>query len=147
MIVATSLLAVSWIFMLDELLAREGIARWGVLAHVAADVGLVTMAILMWSRAGSPGRPSLNLVVAGVYRHVRNPMISGVVLILLGEALALLSRGLLNWALGFLVVNLIYIPLLEEPMLVGRFGDEYRQYKQHVPRWVPRRTAWAPPWR
>jgi len=94
----------------------------------------------------APWDPPKHLVVAGVYRHVRNPMISGVVLILFGEALALLSRGLLNWALGFLLINFIYIPLLEEPMLEGRFGDEYRQYKQNVPRWVPRRTAWVPPW-
>jgi diguanylate cyclase (GGDEF)-like protein len=65
-IVATSLLAVSWIFMLDELLSRDGIERWGVLAHAAFDVGLVTVAILMWSRTGSAGRPSLNLVVGGM---------------------------------------------------------------------------------
>lgn len=94
----------------------------------------------------APWDPPRHLVVAGVYRHVRNPMISGVILILFGEALVFLSRGLLNWALGFLVINFIYIPLLEEPMLEGRFGDEYRQYKRHVPRWVPRRTAWVPPW-
>jgi protein-S-isoprenylcysteine O-methyltransferase Ste14 len=31
-------------------------------------------------------------------------------------------------------------------MLEGRFGGEYRQYKRHVPRWVPRRTVWTPPW-
>jgi protein-S-isoprenylcysteine O-methyltransferase Ste14 len=85
-------------------------------------------------------------VVAGVYRHVRNPMISGVVLILLGETLIFRSLGLVEWALIFFAINLIYIPLLEEPMLEGRFGDEYRQYKRHVPRWVPRRTAWTPPW-
>ncbi|MDT5012941.1 MAG: diguanylate cyclase [Mycobacterium sp.] len=65
-IVATSLLAVSWMFMLDELLAGAGIERWGVLAHAAADVGLVTVAILMWSRSGPAGRPSLNVVVAGI---------------------------------------------------------------------------------
>ena len=36
--------------------------------------------------------------------------------------------------------------ILEEPILEARFGAEYRQYKAHVPRWVPRRTAWTPPW-
>ena len=64
-IVATSLLAVSWIFMLDGQLGPAGLERWGVLAHVAFDVGLVTIAILMWSRSGS-ARPSLNLVVGGM---------------------------------------------------------------------------------
>ncbi len=104
--------------------------------HQFATVGRGTLA---------PWDPPKHLVVEGVYRHVRNPMISGVVLILLGEALVFLSLGLLEWALGFISLNAIYIPLLEEPMLEGRFGDDYRQYKRYVPRWVPRRTAWTPP--
>lgn len=45
-----------------------------------------------------------------------------------------------------MALNATYIPLLEEPMLEVRFGDDYRQYKRYVPRWVPRRTAWTPPW-
>jgi len=94
----------------------------------------------------APWDPPRHLVVSGVYRRVRNPMISGVILILLGEALALRSTPLLEWAAGFWVINAIYIPLLEEPMLEARFGDEYGEYKAHVPRWVPRRTAWTPPW-
>ena len=94
----------------------------------------------------APWDPPRHLVVSGVYRRVRNPMISGVILILFGEALAILSTPLLQWAVGFWVINAIYIPLLEEPMLESRFGDEYREYKAHVPRWVPRRTAWTPPW-
>jgi protein-S-isoprenylcysteine O-methyltransferase Ste14 len=117
---------------------------------ILCGLALVLVTIQYFATLGrgtlAPWDPPRHLVVAGVYRHVRNPMISGVVLILFGETLVFLSRGLLNWALGFLVVNLIYIPLLEEPMLEGRFGDEYRQYKRHVPRWVPRRTAWTPPW-
>ena len=84
-------------------------------------------------------------MVEGVYRHVPNPMNSGVVLILLGESLVFLPLGCWSWALGFKSLNAIYIPLLEEPMLEGRFGDDYRQYKRYVPRWVPRRTAWTPP--
>ena len=58
---------------------------------------------------------------------------------------ATVTLGLLEWALGFMALNAAYIPLLEEPMLERRFGDDYRQYKRHVPRWVPRRTAWTPP--
>ncbi|MFL6234615.1 MAG: methyltransferase family protein [Thermoanaerobaculia bacterium] len=117
---------------------------------IGCGLALVFVTIRQFATLGrgtlAPWDPPKHLVVAGVYRHVRNPMISGVVLILLGETLIFRSRGLVEWALGFLVVNAIYIPLLEEPMLEGRFGDEYRQYKRHVPRWVPRRTAWTPPW-
>lgn len=85
------------------------------------------------------------LVVRGPYRRVRNPMISGVLVVLLGETLLLGSPPLLVWFLIALVVNLVYIPLLEEPGLEARFGDDYRLYRQHVPRWFPRRTPWEPP--
>lgn len=93
----------------------------------------------------APWDPPQRLVVRGIYRYVRNPMISGVFCILLGETILLGSRPLLYWWLIFVVINLIYIPLLEEPGLVQRFGADYELYRRHVPRWVPRLHAWQPP--
>ena len=86
----------------------------------------------------APWDPPRTLVVIGPYRYVRNPMISGVVFILAGEALLLLSWPHLEWMLVFLAINLIYIPLVEEPMLEQRFGEPYRVYKQRVRRVIPR---------
>jgi protein-S-isoprenylcysteine O-methyltransferase Ste14 len=71
-------------------------------------------------------------------------MISGVLLVLLGEAAVLLSRTHLAWALVFLGINAVYIPLLEEPLLASRFGEAYRDYCRHVPRLLPRRRPWVP---
>jgi protein-S-isoprenylcysteine O-methyltransferase Ste14 len=90
----------------------------------------------------APWDPPRQLVVRGPYRYVRNPMISGVVLVLFGEALVLLSRPHFEWALIFLGVNAIYIPLLEEPLLAQRFGAAYREYCRHVPRLLPRWRPW-----
>jgi protein-S-isoprenylcysteine O-methyltransferase Ste14 len=90
----------------------------------------------------APWDPPRRLVVRGPYRYVRNPMISGVVFVLLGEAAVLLSRALLEWALLFLAINAVYIPLVEEPMLRQRFGREYDEYRRRVPRLVPRATPW-----
>ena len=92
----------------------------------------------------APWDPPRQLVVRGPYRYVRNPMISGVVLTLLGEALLLLSRPHLTWALIFLGINSVYIPLLEEPLLAERFGPGYREYCEHVPRLLPRLRPWEP---
>ena len=86
----------------------------------------------------APWDPPSTFVVNGPYRVVRNPMISGVIAILLGESLVLGSRGVATWAVAFALINVFYIPLLEEPMLVARFGESYREYKRTVPRWVPR---------
>jgi protein-S-isoprenylcysteine O-methyltransferase Ste14 len=70
-------------------------------------------------------------------------MISGVVLVLFGEALLLLSRAHLIWAVAFLAINTLYIPVLEEPLLERRFGADYREYCRNVPRLLPRLRPWA----
>ena len=93
----------------------------------------------------APWDPPRRLVLRGPYRFVRNPMISGVVFVLVGEGLLLLSRPHLVWALTFFAINCVYIPLIEEPMLEARFGDAYAEYSRHVPRLVPRLRPWRWP--
>jgi protein-S-isoprenylcysteine O-methyltransferase Ste14 len=92
----------------------------------------------------APWDPPQHLVVQGPYRYVRNPMISGVVFLLFGEALALRSWPHARWAVLFLAINLVYIPLFEEPQLEERFGASYREYRQHVGRLLPRLRPWQP---
>jgi hypothetical protein len=69
-------------------------------------------------------------------------MISGVIFVLLGEAILATSLPLLGWFILFVIGNAVYIPLAEEPGLVKRFGADYLTYKQNVPRWIPRLRAW-----
>ena len=128
---------------LNLLLALVGIAL--ILGGLTLVVVTVRLFILIGKGTLAPWDPTQRLVVTGVYRYVRNPMISGVFSILLGESVLLGSPALVMWTLAFAIVNLIYIPLLEEPGLVERFGDDYREYTRHVPRWLPRRTPWTPP--
>ena len=92
----------------------------------------------------APWDPPRRLVLRGPYRYVRNPMISGVLFILFGEALLLLSRPHLAWALIFLAANAVWIPLFEESDLRRRFGDSYVEYCRHVPRLFPRLRPWEP---
>jgi len=92
----------------------------------------------------APWDPPRALVLRGPYRFVRNPMISGVIFILFSEACVLLSAPHATWAAAFLALNLIYIPLVEEPQLERRFGDPYREYRRHVRRFLPRLRPWAP---
>jgi protein-S-isoprenylcysteine O-methyltransferase Ste14 len=90
----------------------------------------------------APWDPTRRLVTSGIYRYARNPMITGVFLILLGESLWFASGELAVWAAVFFTINAAYIPLVEEKGLVDRFGAEYETYKRHVPRWVPRVSPW-----
>ena len=68
----------------------------------------------------APWDPPRHLVIAGAQRYVRNPMISRVLLVLIGEALLLVSWPHVTWALIFFAINAIYIPLVEEPRLAER---------------------------
>lgn len=120
---------------LGLLLLGVGLALFGASLRRFAAEGEGTLA---------PWDPPRRLVIRGPYRYVRNPMISGVLLVLFGEAAVLLSRPHLAWALVFLGINAVYIPLLEEPLLALRFGDAYRDYCRHVPRLLPRRRPWVP---
>src|SRR5512138_1112659 len=94
---------------------------------VLAGVALAATSIGLFSRSGegtlAPWDPTQRLVVRGPYRHVRNPMISGVMAVLLGEAAVLGTVQALGWFLGFVLANVLYMPLVEEPGLERRFGD------------------------
>jgi len=120
-------------FLIAALLMFLGLVLFGWTVSLFAAVGRGTLA---------PWDPTQQLVVQGPYRHVRNPMISAVLFILLGEAALLGSLPLVAWFLFFFALNQFYIPLFEEPDLERRFGDSYRLYRQHVPRWIPRLKPW-----
>ena len=92
----------------------------------------------------APWDPTTKMIVTGPYAYVRNPMITGVVLILISEALMLGSLVIGIWAVVFLVINMFYFPLSEEPGLRKRFGKEYEEYCKNVPRYIPRLTPWRP---
>jgi protein-S-isoprenylcysteine O-methyltransferase Ste14 len=91
----------------------------------------------------APWDPTRNLVAVGPYRFVRNPMISAVALLLIGQALVWGSWVVGVWAGVFIVINHVYFALSEEPGLEERFGEPYRLYKANVPRWVPRLRPWS----
>jgi protein-S-isoprenylcysteine O-methyltransferase Ste14 len=43
----------------------------------------------------------------------------------------------------FVLINVVYIPLLEEPILAARFGQAYVRYKEAVRRFLPRLHPWT----
>jgi protein-S-isoprenylcysteine O-methyltransferase Ste14 len=90
----------------------------------------------------APWNPPKKLVVKGLYRYMRNPMITGIIFILFGEALLYWSLVLFIWAFIFLIANMLYFPFVEEKKLLKRFGKEYDEYTKNVPRWIPRFTPW-----
>jgi protein-S-isoprenylcysteine O-methyltransferase Ste14 len=120
-----------------------------ILGGVLFSLGLIVLVatIRLFATVGhgtlAPWNPPQKLVVRGVYCHVRNPMISGLFFVLLGESLMAASLPLLGLFAFVVIINALYIPLSEEPGLARRFGNDYLLYKQNVPRWIPRVRAWA----
>ena len=110
-----------------------GLGLWWWTVRLFATVGEGTLA---------PWDPTQRLVVAGPYRYVRNPMITGVLLVLTGEAAIFGSPWIAVWALVFFGINVAWFTFAEEPGLVKRFGDDYERYRRAVPRWVPRQSPW-----
>jgi protein-S-isoprenylcysteine O-methyltransferase Ste14 len=114
---------------------------------VAVGLLLLASTIKLFASVGrgtlAPWDPTKRLVVRGPYRYVRNPMISGILFVLLGEAALAGSLPLLLWFGAVFAVNAVYLPLVEEPGLSRRFGDDYATYKANVPRWLPRIRPWG----
>jgi protein-S-isoprenylcysteine O-methyltransferase Ste14 len=120
----------SWpLVVLGALLLAAGIVMFVWTVALFAGIGRGTLA---------PWDPPTKLVVRGPYRLVRNPMITAVVTVLLGEAALFGSLPVLVWAGIVFSINAVYFPLVEEPMLRDRFGAEYDAYAAHTPRWLPR---------
>jgi len=118
---------------------------------VAMDILSIGLFLAVWSShvivslgdgTPAPWEPTRKLVISGPYRYIRNPMITGAIFILLGETILFNSWGLFVWAVIFYIGKAIYIPLVEEKGLEQRFGKVYREYKSHVPPWLPRLHAW-----
>jgi len=116
---------------------------------IALGLVLMVWTVTLFDRVGKGtlgvgdvlGEP-VNLVVRGPYRHVRNPMITGVLCILLGEAAIAASGWLLGWFAIFFAVLATFIRFWEEPHLASRYGREYVDYRRNVPAWIPRISAW-----
>lgn len=121
------------------------IASFGFLIFIAG-IFLLCWTIKLFFTTGkgtlAPWSPPEKLVIEGPYRHTRNPMISAVVITLIGEAVISGSIWIFIMGLTFFIVNHFYFIYFEEPCLLIRFGEAYARYKQNVPRWLPRLKAW-----
>ncbi len=86
----------------------------------------------------SPLKPNKtsSLVNSGIYSYTRNPMYLGLLLILFSTAFLLknfISFLIIPLFIFFITKNQI---LPEEEALENLFGEEYKNYKEEVRRWV-----------
>jgi protein-S-isoprenylcysteine O-methyltransferase Ste14 len=93
-------------------------------------------------RAGTEVKPwkrSTVLVTDGIFQRLRNQTYVGLTLILAGLGVAFASDWMLVMTVVFALVIHFGVVRCEEHYFKGKFGDAYRSYKAHVPRygWPP----------
>lgn len=136
-------------YKFSQLLDLDHGEMWliGILIFIPGFL-LFILSIRLFHKIGNgtlaPWKPTQKLVVKSLYAYMRNPMISGVLLLLLSESLFYNSMAVFLWLVFFFVTCHLYFVLSEEPGLVKRFGKEYEDYVLNVPRWIPRLKAWKP---
>ena len=98
----------------------------------------LTIGLAYIVRGGKEGKPyAEGLVTEGIFRHCRNPLYVGNILMLLG--VGILANSLVYVAVVIPVFLFIYqaIVLAEENFLRGKFGPGFDAYCKNVNRWWP----------
>ena len=86
------------------------------------------------SFSGNASQDSEHLMTPSLYKIVRHPMMLGFIIIL--WASPDMTQGRLIMAILMTFYILIGIRF-EERALIRKFGEEYKQYKKHVPAIIP----------
>ena len=119
-----------------------GLWQWVGLWLILNGAGLAGWCVNLFNKEGRgtplPLDPPKQFVATGPYRFVRNPMMLGVFLVLLGEAALYSSRIVLFYSGCLVMLAVLFVRCIEEPGLERRFGAAYTTYKTQVPRWIPR---------
>ena len=121
----------------------DGWARWKYpwLGLAAGSAGLFLMfsAASLFKKKNTaivPTEESSALVLEGPYRWTRNPMYLGILLILMGIALAVGTPPFYAVpVVFFLTIRFVFIPF-EEAKLERKFGQAYLDFKRRVRRWM-----------
>ena len=132
--------------LLDGVLAL----RWPIPVTVSRLVSVPMMAIGIAITAWSvihflrvngtpvPFNPPPALVESGPYRYARNPMLTGVFLLLFGVGFAIGSLSLvLIFTPLYVLANLWELNEIEEPELIRRLGEDYLAYRERTPMFIP----------
>jgi protein-S-isoprenylcysteine O-methyltransferase Ste14 len=131
-------LALDWLVPLPFLPADLPAGWLGAMVFVLA-LALLAWAIVTVTRAGSnvpTYQPTISIVESGPYRFTRNPIYLGMVLGLIGLAIAFDDIWLLLMVVPFALVIRYGVVAREEAYLERKFADVYRGYRSRVRRWL-----------
>jgi len=132
----------------DRLLGLPGLLPEAARIPLSAPTIAAGIVVTAWSAfhflkvrgTPVPFNPPPQLVSTGPYRYARNPMLTGVFLLLFGIGLALDSISIvLVFTPLYVLMNYWELKHVEEPELVRRLGEEYVEYRRKTPMFIPGR--------
>lgn len=119
--------------------------RWmlipGVLCMaLGAPIALACIATFVVRGRGTPAPfdAPRQLVAAGPYRWVRNPMYLGAGLVVVGYGFYVRSVSVLVLVTAMWIAIHLFVYFYEEPTLRTKFNGSYENYCHEVSRWMPR---------
>jgi protein-S-isoprenylcysteine O-methyltransferase Ste14 len=132
--------ALQWLMPLGWIVRIDQTWRIGVGAIVAVIGALITIrgarALAHRGTNISPMLPTLAIATEGIFRWTRNPMYVGGTFLMIGIALIFALDWLLLLHVPSVLILHFGVVMREERYLERKFGDEYRQYKASVPRYL-----------
>jgi protein-S-isoprenylcysteine O-methyltransferase Ste14 len=132
--------------LVDRVLNLPRLFPEGARLPVSTPVIAVGVCITAWSvfhflrvkGTPVPLNPPPKLVDTGPYRYVRNPMLTGVFLILFGIGFGINSVSLVLFFVPlYVLINFWELKHIEEPELIKRLGEEYVEYRGKTPMFIP----------
>ena len=131
-----------WLVLTDTAIFSFGVFHWMAIPFWASGAAVMLWCAWAFTVRGrgtpSPTDPPKELVVSGLYRHVRNPIYLGVTVIFLGYVFWHPSLSILLCPLIVAASSHLFVVFYEEPLLHKSFGVKYETYCHTVPRWLPR---------
>jgi protein-S-isoprenylcysteine O-methyltransferase Ste14 len=112
------------------------------MGYILYSLGLITVLVSQYQmgtawRIGVNADEKTELVTQGVFKHVRNPIYTGLFIGSMGLWLVSPSILLMLGLLGLYVAVELFVRKVEEPYLLQQFGDEYKKWYHSTPRYFP----------
>jgi len=132
---------------LDKLLRLPKLFPASLNLLVSVPILTIGLFLILWSNlhfvkvkgTPVPFNPPPKLVTTGPYAYIRNPMITGVFILLFGLGILFNSVSLVFiFTPFFILINVLELKGVEEPELEKRLGKEYLEYKKKVPMFISR---------
>jgi protein-S-isoprenylcysteine O-methyltransferase Ste14 len=113
------------------------------LQGIGLAIFLLGLALAIWARVylgrnwGMPMSQKVDpeLITSGPYSKVRHPIYSGLILAMIGTAIAVS----LYWLIAVVLLGgyFVYSAIMEERFMAGNFPDSYPQYKRSTKMLIP----------